>query len=114
MPWPNEFGVCARVSMSREAKKTDQQIDLFAENIPVFVICFGVSNKVFITSPSAWPVSPELGAFSRLAPHTLVAVDSVAVDSPKLRASAEYCFWIPRTVHAARDGRQVNLRGDPA
>src|SRR5580704_7435462 len=49
MPWPNELGVSPRASVSsRTAKRTAHQIGLFAGGTPVLVVCFGVSNKVFI------------------------------------------------------------------
>src|ERR1700761_5925409 len=53
IPWQNKFGSHAKARISnRLAKRTEQQTDLFARGIPVFVICCGISkNGTFITSP---------------------------------------------------------------
>jgi hypothetical protein len=73
MPCPNELGSSHRTrTSSRAAKRAEHQIDLFAGGIPVFLVCCGISNEVFITSPFSYFASNWYSVhFSRLTEQTV-------------------------------------------
>src|SRR5271156_6287005 len=74
MPCPNELGSSHRTrASSRAAKRAEHQIDLFAGGIPVFLVCCGISNEVFITSPFLTLPRTSTRCISRLTVQTVGA-----------------------------------------